>query len=250
MVYNIGIINISNEYDFTDLPTLWLQQELIVINRILAKSSYFSPEEHMQGQYSEFLNYPIIPSSGSFYMDDVLARLSEIFKKLERFSLINDVSYGEPEMQRTSIFFFPELGNLRVYKTALIKELQIRDPSFKGTSRDTLKNGKLTYSIDNHEVKYDENTAMSLSPSSDYGSLLILLMSNVDKRFSYTEICEAVHIDYKSENSNPEKDESIKRQIQQIKKDLLSRLKKAGVPKNELENLIVSRDGYKMSKIN
>lgn len=236
-------------YSFDDIPDIWLQQELKVINRILAKSSYFSRDEHIQGQYSEFLNYPIIPSSGSFYMDDVLARLSEIFKKIENFNLIFDVSYGEPEMQRTSIFFFPDLGNLRAYKTALIKELEIRDPSFKGTSNDILKNGKLTYSIDNKEVRYGDNIAIPLSPTSDYGRFLILLMSNLDKRVNYTQICDAVGIDYKTETADPETDPSIKRQIQQLKKDLIDRLKKTGIPKPILNDLIVSRDGYKMNKI-
>lgn len=236
------------EYFFDEISDTWLQQELMVVNRILAKSSYYNQGEHIQAIYSEFFTYPIIPS-GSFYIDDILARVSEIFMKLENFNLIFDVSYGQPEMQRTSIFFFPEMGNLRTYKTALIKELEIRDPSFKGKSEDLLKNGKLIYSIDNKEIKYDENNAIPLSPTSDYGRFLILLMSNIDKRVSYTQICDAIGIDYKTEKTDPENDPSIKRQIQQIKKDLTDRLKKAGIPKSILNDLIVSRDGYKMNKL-
>lgn len=239
----------TSKYNFEDLPAIWLKQELVVINRILAKASYYNSEEGIKGMLSEFLVQPILPSSGNFYMDDALSRIIEIFKKFENIEVIQDLDYGEGQMQHTTMLYFPILSNLRLYKTALIKELQIKDNTYKSHDGDVLKNGKLTYSIGNKEVKYDVNQSIPLSSTSDYGRFLILLMSNVDKRRSYSEIYKAVGIDYETEKLNPETDLSIKRQIQQIKSDLTDRLKKAGIPSNILKDLIVARDGYKMNKI-
>lgn len=237
--------------DFGDLPTIWLQQELSVINRILAKQSYYSPSKRIQGIYSEFLHYPLLPAEGSFYMDDVLARLSEIINKFENIKLINDLIFGDPEMQRTSMFFYVNNDDIRLYKTALIKEIQQREGynGKKTKNGDILVNGKLQYNLDNRELQYDTNPPIGLSVTSDYGRLLILLMSNLEKRVSYTKICDTINIDYKTEQADPDTDPSIKRQIQQIKKDLSERLIKAGTPKEIVADLIVARDGYKMNKI-
>lgn len=238
----------SPNTDFSDIPTSWLKQELAFINRILAKLSYYSSDGSIRTMMSEFIE-AILPSSGSIFVDDGLARISEVVKKFENFGLIHNLDYGEPEMQHTTIVFHVNADQMRLYKTSLIKEIQLREGEVESKSKDRLENGKLVYSIDNREVVYSDNKSVSLSPTSDYGRFLTLLMSNIDKRVSYAQICDAVGIDYKTEGVDPEKDAATKRQIQQIKKDLLKRLKTAGVPPQVLIELIVARDGYKMNKI-
>lgn len=138
---------------------------------------------------------------------------------------------------------------LTEFRNKLKEESSRQNTNLGGENKDSLINGKLSYNIDNREVKYNNNRPLGLNPLSDYGKFLIFLMSNLEKRVSYTQLCDAIGIDYKTEGVDPETDPSIKRQIQQIKKDLSGRLKKAGVPKKILDDLIVARDGYKMNKI-
>lgn len=238
----------SPNTDFSDIPTNWLKQELVFTNRLLAKLSYYSSDGRIRVKMSEFVG-AILPSGGSISVDYGLARISEVVKKFENFGLIHDLDYGEPEMQHTTMVFYVNVDQMRLYKTSLMKEIQRREGEVERKSKDRLENGKLVYSMDNREVNYGDNKPVPLSPTSDYGRLLILLISNIDKRVSYTQTCDAVGIDYKTEGVDPENDAAIKRQIQQIKKDLLKRLKAAGVPPQVLTELIVARDGYKMNKI-
>jgi len=243
-------MTIKSDYNFSDIPPGWLKQELFVINLMLAKLTYYDSKDSIKVLMSEFLYTPMVPVNTPFYMDDVLARISEIVKKFENLGLIHDLAYGEPKMQHTTILFFVNTDKMRIYKTLLIKETRLRGGGGKAeVDKDLLINGKLTYNIGNREVKYDENKPLGLDPSSDYGRFLTLLMSNLEKRVTYTQICDAIGRDYKVEGINPETDTSIKREVQQVKKDLLTRIQKAGVPKSILSELIVPRDGYKMNKI-
>jgi hypothetical protein len=241
----------NRDYDFGDIPSGWLKQELYVINLMLAKATYYDAEDPIRIMMSELLHTPMVPVNTEFYMDDILSKITEIVDKFENFNLIHDLAYGEPAMQHTTMVFFVSKDKMRIYKTLIIKEMRIREGGNESEAedKDLLVNGKLSFNIGNHEVKYDENKSLGLDPSSDYGRFLILLMSNLEKRVSYTQICDATGRDYKGEKADPEDDPSIKREMQQIKKDLLSRLQKAGVPELVLSELIVPRDGYMMHKI-
>lgn len=243
--------NDHSNYDFTDIPTSWLKQELFVAQSILAKLTYYGSEEILMRMSEFYSNYFTPPGRLSdAYL--VLGRISEVLKKFQNLNLIHDLDFGEPEMQNTTLSLSPYVDKLRLYKAILMKEIKLReggDSEITDQSQDPLVNGQLSYSIDNREINYANNKPLGLDPSSDYGRFLILLMSNLDKRVTYTQICDAIGRDYKVEDINPESDPSVKREIQQIKKDLLARLKKAGVPPQVLSELIVARDGYKMNKI-
>lgn len=241
----------SVELDFSDIPLSYLKQELFVAQKILAKASYYKQGEKVLGRLSEFYSkyFPVPSSLGEAY--DTLGRVNEVLKKFNNLEFITNLEYGNRAMQSTTISFLINKDKLRLYKVLLIKEIRIREGGISENedNEDILRNGKLSYDIDNQEVKYDENPTIGLTSSTDYGRFLILLMSKIDRRISYTDICDAIGRDYKIENADPEKDRSIRREIQLLKKDLLIKLKKTGIPKKELDNLIVSRNGYKMNTI-
>lgn len=240
------------DIDLQDLDIRTLKQELFVIKKILEQIHFYGEDNTAKFMLAEF-NSKYFPINSEYGYDETqLARITDVFKFLENNRCIQDLEYGDAMMARTTVHFLPIPSRLRAYKVQVLKELRVRGEIVDDhiQSKDILVNGKLKYDVDNNELQFDEGNPIKLSATSDYGRFLILLMSNLDQRQSYTQISDAVGIDYKAEDSDPEKDPSIKRQVSQIKDDLVSKLKKVGMAKEEIKKTIVARDGYKMNRMN
>lgn len=239
------------EIDFQEVSTRTLKQELFVLKRILEKIHLYGEGETTQCMLAEF-NSKYFPMHTQQGLDETqLAKLTEIFDHLNKQDITEGLGYGEPMMMRTTVFFQPKEDKARIYKTRVLKELKARgeqvDEDFR--SKDVLVNGVLKYEANNNELRFGENKPIKLSQTSDYGRLLILLMSNLNQVQSYTKICDTGVIDYKAEDADPETDQSIKRQVNQLKNDLVDRLKKTGMKVEQINEMIVARNGYKMNKL-
>lgn len=238
------------EIDFQDASIRTLKQELFIVKSILQKVHLLGRDNEIKIILTE-LNSKHLPIEAQHGFDETqLAIVISIFKLLENQRCITGLHYDEKAKAKTSFFLLPAVEELKYFRHRLLKELRVRgeilDEHFQFEF--ILINDKLKYEVDNNEIQFSDNESMKLEADSAYGRLLILLISNLGIRQGYKEICDAVKINY--EGVDPDTDSSIKREVQLIKDDLVSRLLKAGMTSEQINKMIVARDGYKMNKMN
>lgn len=243
-------MEINMSVNLRDIDTRTLKQELFIIKKILEQVHFRSEGSKIKLMFSVFDSKHLPLSTYDSFNKTYLEIIVGFLKLLERTGSVQHLNYSDVGTMNMSVSVLPIVDKIRLYKTFLLNELRSRgeiiDEHF--SLKQLLRNGQLIYDLDSNELKFGGNEPIKLLSSSYYGKFLILLMDNLNQLVTYTQICNAVGINYGG--VNPESDSSIKRQINKLRDDLILRLKKAGFSNSQTKKLIVARNGYKMNQLN